>query len=792
MTSIADLPDTTPVLVGVGQASERLGEDGFEALSAAELAGRAAQAALDDTGATSADIAAAIDTIAAVRQFEISTPLSVATLGRSTNLPRSIGARIGATPTHAILEVTGGQAPQHLVNEFAARIASGEHEVVLLAGSEAISTERHFAAADPADKPDFTEVVGGSLDDRGYGLRGLISAPLMAHGLLQPVEQYAMFENARRARLGISRDGYARTMGELFAPFTRVAAANPHAAAPRELSVDDITTVTDRNRWIAEPYPRFLVARDQVNQGAAVLMMSVGAARRLCIEPGRWVYLHGHADLVERPVLDRPDLSAAPSAIAAARHALDIAGIGIGDLSSIDLYSCFPVAVSNVADALGFAADDPRGLTVTGGLPYFGGAGNNYSMHAIAETVDRCRAMPGSYGFVGANGGQLSKYSVGVYGTTPTAYRPGRSADVQAELDAAPLPALTSYPEGPATIETYTVTHRPDGVRTGYVIGRLDVTGERFVATVSRDDAMLDLLTGDDEPIGQPMHVTALGHSNRVTTTAERMAVLRPPTPTGFREAYEFVEVRRDGHLLEITINRPDARNALHPPAHEELQSIIDAYEADPELWVAIITGAGTQAFCSGNDLLWTASGKPTYFPRSGFAGLTSRRLTKLMIAAVNGYAMGGGLETAMSCHLIVADETAQFALSEVRVGLVAAAGGVVRLPHHLPPKIAHEMILTGRRMGAAEALERGLINRVTAPGQALDGARALAADILAGSPTSVRISLAMMTEAAQFADPHGAVTAYSRALDDLIVAEDTFEGLTAFGAKRTPQWKNR
>ncbi|MBT0566417.1 acetyl-CoA acetyltransferase [Williamsia sp. CHRR-6] len=786
------VPPTTPILVGVGQASERLGDPDFTGLSPVDLSAHAARAALHDTGVDAATIAAAIDTIVGVRQFEHSTPRAHAPLGTSNNVPRSVAARLGVQPEHAVLEVVGGQGPQHLVNEFARRIADGDNEVVLLTGSEAISSVRHFAKAD--QRPDFSETVEGTLEDRGYGLTGLTSSQQLSHGLMGAPSQYALFENARRARLKESRADYAASMGKLFEPFTAVAANNPHSSAPRTMTAEELVTVTERNRWIAEPYPRFLVARDQVNQGAAVLLTSVAAARRLGIAEDRWVFLHGHADLRERDLLDRADLSRAPSAVMAAEHALEVAGITVDDVATFDLYSCFPIAVSNVADGLGLAADDPRGLTVTGGLPFFGGAGNNYSMHAIAETVQRCRANPGSHGFVGANGGQLSKYSVGVYATTPTEYRRDRSAEIQAEIDAWPAVDNAAFPDGPATIETYTITHARDGRRKAIVVGRLEATDERFVANgLEDDDELVEFLATADEPIGQPIFVRAFGFGNRVTLTADRMRELRPVRAPGFRDSYEFVEVARDGHLLEVTINRPQARNALHPPAHEELEEIFDAYFADPDLWVAIITGAGDKAFCAGNDLIYTASGKQSYFPRSGFAGLTSRAgMTKPVIAAVNGYAMGGGLETAMACHLVVVDSEAKLALSEVRVGLVAAAGGVVRLPRQLPVKTATEMILTGRRLGAQEALERGLVNKVTPAGQALAGARELAAEIMAGSPTSVRVSLQLMNETEGIADTIAAVTHRSGALDELMIAEDTMEGLSAFGEKRPPQWKNR
>ncbi|HLH81752.1 MAG TPA: acetyl-CoA acetyltransferase [Trebonia sp.] len=786
-----NLDPRTPVIAGVGQSSERLGAPGYRRRSPVDLAADAARAALEDSGADPAAVAAAIDTVAGVRQFENSTPGARALLGRSDNYPRSVAGRIGASPARAVLEVAGGQAPQHLVNEFAAAIAAGHAEVVLLAGSEAISTVEHYARAGEADRPDFTEHAEGSLEDRGYGLKGMISRHLAAHGLTDAPSQYALIDNARRARLKQSREEYAAAMGALFAPFTTVAAANPHASAPVERSAAELVTPTAANRLIADPYTRYIVAREKVNQGAAVLLMSVAAARRLGVPEDRRVFLHGHADLRERALMDRADLSASPAAVMAARHALEVAGITADDLATIDLYSCFPAPVFNICDGLGIAPDDPRGLTLTGGLPFFGGPGNNYSMHAIAETVRRARGAPGTFGFVGANGGIMSKYSAGVYSTAPAPWKSDNSKELQEEVDGWPAPEQAVHADGWAAIETYTVRHARDGSRTGIVIGRLEAGGRRFVA-MGDDDELLGLLTSG-EPFGARVYARSFGMGNRVTTSRQRMSELFPPEPLVLRDRYEHVLVRRDGHLLEVTINRPEARNSLHPMANDELDHVFDCYFAADGLWVAILTGAGDKAFSAGNDLVYSASGKPVWVPKNGFGGLTSRRhMPKPVIAAVNGYAMGGGCEIALACHLVVADATARFALSEVKVGLVAGAGGLVRLPRTVPPKVATEMILTGRRITAEEALGYGLVNRVTEAGKALDGARALAAEILDGSPTSVRVSLRIMAETRGIPDVIDAVTRPSDAFDELMASEDAVEGITAFARKRRPSWRNR
>ena len=264
-------------------------------------------------------------------------------------------------------------------------------------------------------------------------------------------------------------------------------------------------TVTESNRMIAEPYPRLMVARDQVNQGAAALLMSVEAARRLGVPSDKWVFLRGHADLEEQPLLQRQDLGHAPSAVMAVREALDMAGIGIDDVATFDLYSCFPVPVFNICDGLGIATDDPRGLTLTGGLPYFGGAGNNYSMHAIAEAVAAVRARPGSYGFVGANGGMLSKYSAGIYSTEPADW--SRPEARRGKVPEAHVPGLeVDAAEGAAVLETYTIIPHRDG-DVVVAIGRLDSTGRRFAANQADGDAATLEAARTRDPLGRRLTV---------------------------------------------------------------------------------------------------------------------------------------------------------------------------------------------------------------------------------------------------------------------------------------------
>ncbi|MGB3302976.1 MAG: acetyl-CoA acetyltransferase [Gordonia sp. (in: high G+C Gram-positive bacteria)] len=786
------LNPTTPVIVGVGQAAERLDDPDYAALGEADLAARAVTAALADAGVNQVALAASVDTAVAVRSFENSSPASQSPFGRPDNMPRAVAARVGMEPRRAVVEVTGGQSPQHLVNEFGAEIAAGRAHAVALFGAEVMSTVRH-AQRSTDSKPNFAETIGGQLEDRGYGIGGLISIEEVKHGIVMPTAQYSIIENARRHRLGMSGTEYARSMGEWFAPMTRVAAENPFSASTDVHSADDLSTPSEGNRRVSVPYTRRLIARDQVNQSAAVILMSVAAAQAAGIAPDRWVFLHGHADTSAQPLLGRPDISRVPTSVAAVREALRMAGVSLEDVHHLDFYSCFPIAVSHVADELGLKPDDPRGLTVTGGLPYFGGPGNNYSMHAIAEIVQRARRAPGSFGLVGANGGMLSKYSVGLYSTIPTRWRPSTSAGIQAELDREGSVSLARFPNGEATIESFVVMSPDSGRPAATIVGRL-ADGSRFMSVADSDDTdLLELLSGDADPIGTTVYVRSTPERNFVALSREELDTRHPLPPVGFAQRYEHLEVHCDRQVLEITIRRPESRNALDATTNAELNAVFDAYFADPDLRVAILTGAGDRDFSAGNDLAAGASAAGFSMPANGIAGLTSRReMPKPVIAAVNGDALGSGLEIVLACHIAVADREAMFGLPEVTMGLVSGAGGLVRLPRAISPMLARDMVLTGRRIDAAEALAHGLVSRVAPHGLVLEVARAVAADILTASPVAISSSLESMERTQSQSDVVDAVLDSMTALDTVLVSEDHHEGIAALAQNRQPQWKGR
>jgi len=260
-------------------------------------------------------------------------------------------------------------------------------------------------------------------------------------------------------------------------------------------------------------------------------------------------------------------------------------------------------------------------------------------------------------------------------------------------------------------------------------------------------------------------------------------------------QALEFCTTELDGHILTVTINRPEVMNSLHPPANFELEQVFNEFANDPEQWVAILTGAGDRAFSAGNDLKYHASGSKRGTPKSGFAGLTSRfDCDKPIIAAVNGVAMGGGFEIALACDLIIAADNAKFALPEPRVGLAALAGGLQRLPRQIGLKPAMGMILTGRHVSAEEGMSLGYVSAVVPQAELMAEARRWADMILQCSPISIRTSknavmhgLDQLELEGAIKDSHGLPSVKA-----LMSSADFEEGPAAFAEKRKPQWRGK
>ncbi|MFN3913268.1 acetyl-CoA acetyltransferase [Hyphomonas sp.] len=489
-----------PVLIGVGQSlSQWDGKAGpAGAPSPLSLMADASNAALADTGVPG--IAAAIDTLAVVRIFEDSVGRAAHPHGHNTNLPGTLARDTGTAPARLIYETVGGQSPQALVNEMARRIHEGEIDGVLISGSEANRASKgarkhgvEINWADGADAP---------YEDRGMGPM-MLSREEIKHGLIAPAYFYGLFENAVAAREGRSRSAHRRAMAELFQPFTAVAARNTYSQFPQEHSLDFLSTPSRENYEYADPYLKWFIAQDAVNQGAAAILVSSSKADALGVPEDKRVYLHGGGDAGDDLISLRPVLDRSMAMDIAVSRALAQAGKTAADLAHLDLYSCFPVAVFSGAAALGLDwKTDPRRLTLTGGLPFFGGPGNNYSLHGIAEMVATLRRHKGDFGLVLANGGWMTKESAGVYSTTaPKAFTP-------AEAPAKPKTQVeVAIVSGDAVLETFTVTHGKDGPERGIIFARLP-DGRRVIAN-NADAATLATLREDASPVGRKVSVTA-------------------------------------------------------------------------------------------------------------------------------------------------------------------------------------------------------------------------------------------------------------------------------------------
>ena len=454
--------DRVPVVVAAAQVVER-----DEPVGALDLAERAAAAALAEAPGLGR----------AVGRLSV-----VGILSRTGPAPATaLAGRLGLSPPVCETTTIGGNTPQLLVTRAAADIAAGRLEATLIAGAEAMRSARagyRHLAKDALGDPD--PIVGDGRLGTGDAENAI--------GLILPVHLYAMFESAMAWRAGRTFDEHRAEMGRLLAPFTTVAAGHPFAWFGARRTAEEIAAPSPANRIVAEPYTKLMTAFLNVDQAAAVVVCSLAAARAAGVAD-RAVFVWSGADChdVWEPAA-RPDLAVSPAIAAAAGSCLAGSGAGVDDVHAFDLYSCFPAAVEAAAGAIGLALDDPRGLTVTGGLPYFGGPGNNYSTHAIATMADRLRDRGGTaLGLVGALGWYTTKHSYGLYGASPPpgGFVLGETDDRQHEIDGSGL-AVALGVDGEATVQAATVVYDGESVGAAPVIASLD-DGRRVVAAAAAD-----------------------------------------------------------------------------------------------------------------------------------------------------------------------------------------------------------------------------------------------------------------------------------------------------------------
>ena len=503
--------DNTPILVGAGQYVGRDMSRPELLKSPLDIAAIAARRALDDARA-STSLAAQVDMLVVIRMFEHSVGdrgMWANPFGSTNNVPWSVAKRLGVKPREAIYAEVGGQSPQRLVNRMAERIHAGELRMALLTGAEAIASIRE--ATRRGYELDWHEEASGEFEDRWPGAP-FVTPYEQNHGVAWPIHIYAMFEQARRHARGMSTAACRADAARLFAPFSAVASAHPYAQFPIAHDAAFLSTVSAQNYLLCEPYTKWMVAQDAVNQAAAVLVTSVGAARELGIPETQWVYLTGYADVDDQTVLKRPNLAASNAQNLAVRTALQSAEVDIADIKYLDFYSCFPIAVSSIAEPLGLPTDGSRSLSLTGGLPFFGGPGNNYSMHAIATVIDKLRADRDARGLVVANGGYLSKHSAAVYsGRAPASWQPISSAAQQIEAKADTGIKVDEQAQGRARIESYAAIVAKGAPTDGFVVARLADTDARCMARVEKGDAATLAALFHEEVIGRTIDVRRVG-----------------------------------------------------------------------------------------------------------------------------------------------------------------------------------------------------------------------------------------------------------------------------------------
>jgi acetyl-CoA C-acetyltransferase len=423
--------------------------------------------------------------------------------------PARLAELLGVNPAMRHEPKPGGNSATELLSHAATAIARGEARVAVLAGAEALhARQRAEGEGIPLDhwspQPDTPiDVV----------LRGQppMTSPLESrHGFAMPIDIFPIFENAIRARAGRSIGEHQAVLGRMMARFSAVAAGNPYAWFPVERSPEEFTTVSASNRWICFPYPKLMNAIIAVDMAAALVLMSDAECERRGIPPARRVaFLAGASSLDPWTLTERRQFSRSAGSAAAARAALDHAGLDVADVDLFDIYSCFPSAVELAAEALGLESDDPRPLTVTGGLPCAGGPGNSYCMHSIAAMVDRLREGAAKVGYVSGLGMSAAKHAVNVFSTDPAriAASDGETPHIQLPAEEFSGPEIAEAPEGPATIETYTVAFdRENNPQTSRLIVRLD-DGRRTVAHGERTAAAFARLI-EGEGVGLRGRVT--------------------------------------------------------------------------------------------------------------------------------------------------------------------------------------------------------------------------------------------------------------------------------------------
>jgi acetyl-CoA C-acetyltransferase len=414
-----------------------------------------------------------------------------------------LGSALGISPPLNLYSGIGGTTPQLLVTDAARKIAAGDLDLAIVVGGEALETVRQTKKA--GGRPEWSH---RDPERKPFPFEAPFHPAEMAHGVFQAWLTFAVFDVARRAHLGVDPTTYRRSLGDLLEPMTDVAAGNPHAWFRDRRSASELIDPVPSNRMVGYPYTKMMVSIMDVDMAAALVVASHETADSLGVPQDRRVYLRGSA-YAEDPVYlaEHERLWASPAMSWASSTALSAAGAGIDDVAHMDLYSCFTSSVNLACDALSLAPGDPRGTTVTGGLPFAGGPGSGYVLHSIASMVDVLRSDPGSLGMVSGVGMHMTKHAYTVLSSDPPGSEMQSALGARSDGREQRRVPITDVYAGDATVATYTVVHGRGGEREwGLAICDLP-DGSRAYARVE-DQSLLEEAE-EAELVGAEVRLTA-------------------------------------------------------------------------------------------------------------------------------------------------------------------------------------------------------------------------------------------------------------------------------------------
>jgi len=499
-----------PVVVGAGQITNReeaplAAPDPFELM--VEAAERAARSSGSVTGGGNGSPITRLSTLTHLWMVH---SLSL----RHGDPARFLAEKLGANDAEACCSGMGGSVPQWLADRAAEIVCDGSRPRVLVVGAEALATRRRAKKAgvhlEWPSAPGWPDTWPALEPDMG------VHPVERAHGLDQATAMYALVETALSHAAGDGPEAHERSMGELMERFNAVAASNPNSWFPQRRGSEELTTVTPENRMIYFPYPKYMNAVMDVDMAAAVIITDAATAREWGLAPDEVAYLAGWADAHDIWYLSqRPRVEHSEALTMCATEALGGAGLSVDDVSAFDLYSCFPSSIEVARDSLGVSSDDPRPLTLTGGLPYHGGPGSNYVTHSIANTLDWLRSGAGDSVVVHGNGYYLTKHSVGVYTRAAPSSAPHAPEKLQERFDALAEPlAIDEKPDGTGSVVAYTSLFDRDGAP-GTAAVLVDLDGLR---TAARADPALTAALLEGDGVGTKVSVSASSEGNTATS----------------------------------------------------------------------------------------------------------------------------------------------------------------------------------------------------------------------------------------------------------------------------------